>query len=634
MAKKRKNQRKKKKKGFFSRKNSLLYVIAFIGVALLASSLIEETRNSELVPYSQVKTAIKEDSIERILIGKDLIEAIPTDATAKKLFTLKGQISDDSLIPLLEEKKIQYEARKEATWLGDFFTSWILPLIFIYFLWQFLFKKMFKSGGPPGLMAFGKNNAKLVDINRKDKVTFSNVAGCGEVKEELQEIISFLKKPKAYLDIGGRIPKGVLLVGPPGTGKTLLARAVAGEANVSFFQISGSDFVEMFVGVGAARVRDLFTQASKKSPCIIFIDELDAIAKSRSSNAYSSNDERENTLNQILVEMDGFSNHSGVIIMAATNRPEVLDPAILRPGRFDRQIIVDRPGLKERKEILGLHLKKVKHEKTIDLDKLSSRTPYFTGADLENVINESALLAVRRESKIVQTQDIEEAIDRVMAGLEKKSRTLIEDEKERVAIHEVGHALVAHFSDEADSVHRISIVPRSKGALGYTMQVPNEERHLMTKEKLFGQIRTLLGGRAAEEVVLGNVSTGAHDDLKRASQMIRRMICEFGMSDSLGLISLGQSSESYAGNPFIQNEYAPISEELAQKADQELKSILESKYMEAKNILREKSSLMQETVALLLKKEVIESEEIKNLFNEKKVESTSFTEEITPSANA
>lgn len=607
--KKKKSSNKKKKTPI----PTLFKVVFFVSAFLLLASFLESSPEYDKKAYSEIKTAIKADSVKKVWLSQEMIVA-ELKAAGKKQWVAERVGDDATLIPLLEEKSVVYESKIQSDWLKDFLLTWVIPIVFLLVVSQFFFSRLFKQGPSSGIMSFGKSRAKLVEHDEKQKLSFADVAGCDEVKEELQEIISFLKSPEKYLAIGGKIPKGVLLMGPPGTGKTLIARAVAGEANVSFFQISGSDFVEMFVGVGAARVRDLFAEAQKKAPCIVFIDELDAVAKSRSTGMMSTNDERESTLNQILVEMDGFDNHSGVIIMAATNRPEVLDPAIMRPGRFDRQITVDRPGLKGREEILRVHTRKVKTAPGIDYKEIASRTPMFSGADLANLVNEAALLAVRKGFTLVTRQCFEEAIDRVLTGLASKSRILPEDEKKTVAYHEIGHAVVAHFSGSKDKVHRISIIPRSNGALGYTMQIPEEERHLLSTQQLLIKIRTLLGGRAAEKVFIGEVTTGAHDDLKRASEIIRRMTAEFGMSETLGLVSLGQQSELYAGNPFVKNEYAPVSESMAQKLDLEMKKILEEEFKLACSILVEKKDIVEKMVAILLEKETIESVEIQKLF--------------------
>ena len=591
-------------------RNGLLIFLLLSAVALTVASYLSPGHNTNIVKYSEIKTAIREGQVESVAIGGEFIEAHLKGTPPKKL--IAERVDDKDLVALLEAQKIPYEGRQESNWARDFLTTWLLPMVFLFFIWQFVLGRMFKSGGPPSLMAFGKSKAKLVP-DGNEKTTFKDVAGCDEAKEELREIIDFLKTPQKFLDIGGKIPKGVLLMGPPGTGKTLLARAVAGEAGVNFFQISGSDFVEMFVGVGAARVRDLFSEAQKNSPCIVFIDELDAIAKSRSSGFASMNDEREQTLNQILVEMDGFDNHGGVILMAATNRPEVLDPAILRPGRFDRQIVVDRPDVRGREEILLVHSKGVKIDKEVDFKVIAQRTPGFSGADLANIVNEAAILAVRKGLLSVNRECFEEAIDRVVAGLQRKSRVINESEKRTIAVHEVGHALVAQFTPGSDKVHRISIIPRASGALGFTMQIPDEDRHLMTKQQFKNLIRVLLGGRAAEKVIVGEITSGAQDDLRRASDIIRRMIAEFGMGESLGLMSLGLQNPGYANNPFVRQDWAPVSEELAQKMDRECQKILMEEFDNACGIIRSKRNLFDALVKKLIEKETLEAEDFFNV---------------------
>jgi cell division protease FtsH len=620
--------KKDKKTGF----STLAKVGLLIAVLLFVATLLEESSGIEKKGYSEIKQAIRDGKVKKVWMNTEILGAELNDPKSSQWIAERIE-GDQTLIPLLEEKNINYESKFQSNWIKDFLLSWVLPIVFLIFITQFFFSRMFKQGASTGIMSFGKSRAKLVEHSPESKTTFANVAGYDEVKEELQEIISFLKSPEKYLAIGGKIPKGVLLMGPPGTGKTLIARAVAGEASVSFFQISGSDFVEMFVGVGAARVRDLFAEAQKKAPCIVFIDELDAVAKSRGSGALSTNDERENTLNQILVEMDGFDNHSGVIIMAATNRPEVLDPAILRPGRFDRQILVDRPTLKGREEILKVHASRVKLDENIDFKEIASRTPMFSGADLANLVNEAALLAVRRGLTKVPRSCFEDAIDRIIAGLATKSRVLPESEKRTVAYHEVGHAVVSHLSHSLDRVHRISIIPRSSGALGFTMHIPEEERHLLTEKQLRIKIRTLLGGRAAEHVFIGEITTGAHDDLKRASEIIRRMISEFGMSQSLGLVSLGLQNQMYVGNPFIKNEYAPVSEKVSQSIDDESRKILEDEFTKACKILSENRSLVEKMTQVLLEKETIEHDEIARFFEDPQ-NSKEISEQKLPDAHA
>ncbi|NCN26655.1 ATP-dependent zinc metalloprotease FtsH [bacterium] len=617
--KKKKSKRPSLRKGGSKRPSSswrsfAIFTLFTFAALSLAGFFGNDSSKTKIIPYSLLKQEVRDGGIKKVEIGVEKIIAIPHDSALPHLQA--KSVEDDAFVPLLEEKGIVFEGVEDQSWLSTFLFTWVFPILFFVFIWQFFIGRQMR-GGPPGLMSFGKSRAKLVVEDKDRKARFDDVAGCDEAKEELQEFIDFLKNPARYKAIGGHIPKGVLLVGPPGTGKTLLARATAGEAGVNFFQISGSDFVEMFVGVGAARVRDLFKEAQSKSPCIIFIDELDAIAKTRGTNMIQSNDERENTLNQILVEMDGFAENIGVIIMAATNRPEVLDPAILRPGRFDRQIVVDRPDVQGREAILKVHAKKIKHEANIDFKDFAARTPMFTGADLANVVNEAALLAVRKGYTVVKADCFEEAIDRVVAGLAKKSRVMPADEKYTVAVHEVGHALVAHFSEESDPVHRISIIPRSSGALGFTMQIPEEERHLMSDIKLRTMIRVLLGGRAAEKVVIGKITTGASDDLKRASRIVRKMLMELGMGDSLGLVSLGDQNESYSGNPFVRQEYAAVSDDTAKRLDSELRAMLDEEFKRACMIVKEHRALLDKTVEKLLEIETLEKVQINELFPSK-----------------
>jgi len=496
----------------------------------------------------------------------------------------------------------------ESTLLRDLF-SWIFPLVLFFGVWYFLMKRM--TGQQAGFMTLGKNKAKIYMQNELD-VTFNDVAGVDEAKQELVEVIDFLKEPGRFTQLGGKMPKGVLLVGPPGTGKTLLAKAVAGESHVPFFSMSGSEFVEMFVGLGAARVRDLFEQAKQKAPCIIFIDELDALGKARGFGSFGGHDEREQTLNQLLVEMDGFDPKVGVILMAATNRPEILDPALLRPGRFDRHILVDRPDKKGREEIINVHLKKVTIARNLDIEKIAAKTPGMVGADLANLVNEAALLAVRRGKKEVNMSEFEEAVERVMAGLEKKNRLINPEERKIVAYHELGHALVALSLPGTDPVQKISIIPRGIAALGYTMQVPTEDRFLMKKTELLNKIATLLGGRAAEEIVFGDISTGAHNDLSKATDIARSMVKEYGMSVTIGQVYFSREKRPLfieAGMP-AGGEY---SEATAEMIDKEIKEIISVQYKRALDILGEKKDVMDKGAEVLLEKEKIDGEELKAL---------------------
>jgi cell division protease FtsH len=492
--------------------------------------------------------------------------------------------------------------------------TWFLPLLVLAGIYQIVMRRLAQTGG--NVLTFGRNKAKIHDQSETSSITFKDVAGVDEAKVELEEVIDFLRQPEKYQKLGGRIPKGVLLVGPPGTGKTLLAKAVAGEAGVAFFSISGSEFVEMFVGVGAARVRDLFEQARQKAPCIVFIDELDAIGKSRTTGRAIgfANDEREQTLNQLLAEMDGFDTSKGVILMAATNAPEVLDAALLRAGRFDRQVLVDRPDLKDRVEILKVHARKILMSDDVNLEAIAARTPGMVGADLANIVNEAALLAVRRGGERVEMQDFEEAADRVMLGLEKKSRVMSPEEKERVAVHEAGHALVALSVKHADPLHRVSIIPRSIGALGYTLQLPTQERYLMTQPELEDQIAVLLGGRAAEEMHYGGViSTGAADDLERASELVRQMVMRFGMSDRLGKLTWGRTmAPQFLKSPFEMEE-RNYSEQTAESIDQELRRILDEIYGKDLDILRKNREPLARISHELIRKETLDRTELDRL---------------------
>ncbi len=516
------------------------------------------------------------------------------------------RVEDPDLVNQLEAMSIEFSGQPERSWLLNFFLVWVFPLIILVAIWGFIFRRMNPTGG---MLSIGKSKAKVY-VEGQTKVTFKDVAGIDEAVEEVKEVVEFLKNPAKFQSLGGRIPKGVLLVGPPGTGKTLLAKAVAGEAGVPFFSMSGSDFVEMFVGVGAARVRDLFQQAAQRSPCIIFIDELDALGKARSiSPVTGGHDEREQTLNQLLTEMDGFDPNIGVIIMAATNRPEILDLALLRPGRFDRQVVVDRPDINGREAILKVHARGVKLAPDVDLRVIAARTPGFVGADLANVINEAALLAARRSKNIVSMEELEEAIDRVIAGLERKSRVLNKHEKEIVAYHESGHAIVGASLPNTDPVHRVSIIPRGVAALGYTLQLPTEDRYLMTKSELESRLKVLLGGRVAEEITFNEISTGAQNDLERATQIARSMVAEYGMSEKLGPLSYGSSQRGlYLG--IQMPESRPYSEQIAAEIDNEVRQIVESAYKVVRELLINKKQQLEQLAQRLLEKEIVEKEEL------------------------
>jgi cell division protease FtsH len=518
---------------------------------------------------------------------------------------------DPELSKILEEHSVTYKGEIENTFIRNLM-SWIFPVLLFVGIWYILIKRM--TGQQPGFMSLGKNKAKIYMQEDLD-VSFEDVAGVDEAAQELVEVIEFLTEPSRFTELGGKMPRGILLVGPPGTGKTLLAKAVAGESGVPFFSMSGSEFVEMFVGLGAARVRDLFDQAKQKAPCIIFVDELDALGKARSFGTVGGHDEREQTLNQLLVEMDGFDPQVGVILMAATNRPEILDPALLRPGRFDRQVLVDRPDKQGREAILKVHLKGVTVTKNLDTEKLAAMTPGMVGADLANLVNEAALLAVRMKKKEVGMPEFEEAIERVMAGLEKKNRLINPKEKETVAYHELGHAIVALSLPGTDPVQKITIIPRGIAALGYTLQVPTEDRFLMRKTELLNKIATLLGGRAAEEIIFGDISTGAHNDLSKATDIARSMVKEYGMSSKIGQVYFAREKRpSFLSlSPEGAVEY---SEATAEIIDTEVKEIVDAQYQVAIKILQDRKQVLDAGSKLLLEKEKIEGEELKAIIDE------------------
>ena len=530
-------------------------------------------------------------------------------AEAARHFTVI-RVEDEDLVERLSEHDVQFEGKIESRWLRNLFFNWIIPFAILMLIWVFLMRRM--RGGPNAL-AVGQNKAKIVELDADSRVSFDDVAGLDEPIEETRELVSFLKEPDRFKQLGGRLPRGVLLAGPPGTGKTLLAKAVAGEAGVPFYSISGSDFVEMFVGVGAARVRDLFAEARKKAPCIIFIDELDAIGKARGQMGpmAGGHDERENTLNQLLVEMDGFDARTSVIILAATNRPEVLDPALLRAGRFDRQIICDRPDLRGREAIFKVHLRGMPLGPKVDAGALASRTPGFVGADIANLCNEAALLASRRGHSTIQMDDFNESVERIVAGLERKSRIISDKERKIVAYHESGHALIGHFTPSADPVQKVSIIPRGRAALGYTLQTPLEDRYLMSRDELLGRVRVLLGGRAAEEVVFGSVSTGASDDLEKASGIVRQMLSVYGMSEKLPNLSLADSS---AGGYLGQGpQLAPHSGGIAQALDDELMEILGASYEHDLKFLREHQDQLEKMAQRLLETETLDASDVTDI---------------------
>jgi cell division protease FtsH len=589
----------------------------------------------EILNYSQFKSLLHKGLIAEIAVGETTIEGKMKGEAVKEIFPPEKllkipqdvregkrphpfatvRVEDPGLTAELEQAGVPFRGEVTSTWLPTLL-SWVVPVGLFFLLWIYMGKRM---GPGSGLMQIGKSKAKVY-IEKKTGVTFADVAGIDEAEEELVEVVEFLKYPEKYQRLGGRIPKGVLIVGPPGTGRTLLARAVAGEAGVPFFSISGSDFVEMFIGVGAARVRDLFAQAVKQAPSIIFIDELDALGKARGVSMLTGNDEREQTLNQLLAEMDGFNPNQGVIIMAATNRPEILDPALLRPGRFDRQVLVDRPDITGRAKILHLHAKKVKLSPNIDVGIVAAKTPGFVGADLANIVNEAALLAAREGKEAVEMVDFDEAIERVVAGLQKKSRVMNPKEKTTVALHESGHALVAELVPGADPVSKISIIPRGIAALGYTQQLPTEDRYLLTRSELLARLCVLLGGRAAKEIVFGDVSTGAQNDLQRATEIARTMVTQFGMSEKLGLASLeGARSATFLMVPArAPREY---SEETARLIDEEVKQILTEAHGRARDLLSSRRAALEELAKLLVEKEVVERPALQAILKVRSIDS-------------
>jgi len=617
-------------------------IIVSVFVILLIANQFFINRDSNTIPLSEFKDRIASGEIVKVVMSsvyftgytkthtaQDKISRIPflSNDTSNSYQTIG--IYSESFLKLLDDHNVVYQIKpKESNFFLDFLLQWILPFGFIFLIWHFVMKRFTSNlGGGLGGSIFSTGQARAAAVE-EGKVTtrFSDVAGVDEAKEELVEVVDFLKSPQKYTDIGGKIPRGVLLVGPPGTGKTLLARAVAGESGVPFFRISGSDFVEMFVGVGASRVRDLFKQAREKAPCIVFIDELDAIGKSR-INSIHSNDEREQTLNQLLVEMDGFDNTTGLILLAATNRPDVLDSALLRPGRFDRQVVVDRPDMKGREQILKIHAKNVKVAPYVDLTDVARITSGFSGADLANVINESALLAVRSGRKEVIKEDLDEAVEKAIAGLQKKSRVIKEKERQIVAYHETGHALTAAFTEGADKVHKVSIIPRGIASLGYTLNIPEEDRFLRTELELFAEIDCLLGGRAAEFVQFGMVSTGASNDLSRATDIVRGMITEYGMSDRFKNVALTKRGAGYgAGDPQLVREYAETTQ---QYIDEEIARIIDERYTIVVNRLKEKKTLLEYIAQRLLEKETIEKAEFEEIIS---AESRLLTQTAAPAS--
>ncbi|MDR0746272.1 MAG: ATP-dependent zinc metalloprotease FtsH [Helicobacteraceae bacterium] len=611
-----------KKDNFFNNNPLLLFTLIAIGAIVLFryvsssteiidSSMAPAARTvSKTIGYSEFKEMLKKGAIESVSIGKTTLQASTLENTIRTNYMIKRVVPDETLLPLMEEKGVTYSGINEDNWLLDLLFSWVLPLFILFGIWMLLTNRMQKNLGSSVL---GMGSAKRMISGEKPNVKFEDMAGNDEAKEEVKEIVDFLKNPDRYIRLGAKIPKGILLVGPPGTGKTLLAKAVAGEASVPFFSVSASSFIEMFVGVGAARVRDLFEQAKRQAPAIIFIDELDALGKNRSASGFGGNDEREQTLNQLLAEMDGFASSEPIIILAATNRPEILDPALLRPGRFDRQVLVDKPDFKGRLEILQVHIKAVKLADNIDLGVIAKMTAGLAGADLANIVNEATLLAGRKSKDKVEADDLREAVERSIAGLEKKSRRISPKEKRIVAFHESGHALIAQTTDGAKQVNKVSIIPRGLAALGYTLHTPEENKYMMQKYELIAEVDVLLGGRAAEEIFLGEISTGAANDLERATDTIRAMVMNYGMSDIAGLMVMEKHTTGFLGSPYGFGKTKEYSEKLGEEVDYFVKAMLEERYAAVKEKLRVYSGAIDVMSDRLLTDEVIEGSEVKEI---------------------
>lgn len=615
------NQQKdpRKNDNFFNKNPLLVFAIFSILTVLIFRSLFEDSSfdgtgsggafQTQNVSYYELKKLVEAGQVSFVSIGESTIKATGK-SEAKIVYVAKRVIPDDTLIPMLEKQNVKYGAYTEKNWLTDLVFGWVLPVFIFFAIWMFLTSRVQKNMGG-GILGIGSMK-KLIN-SEKPKVKFADVAGNEEAKEEVQELIEFLRSPDRYIKLGAKIPKGVLLVGPPGTGKTLLAKAVAGEAEVPFFSVSGSSFIEMFVGVGASRVRDLFEQAKKEAPSIIFIDELDAIGKSRAMGHIGGNDEREQTLNQMLAEMDGFGAESPVIVLAATNRPEILDPALLRPGRFDRQVLVDKPDFKGRVEILKVHAKNVKLSDDTDLEELAKLTAGLAGADLANIINEAALLAGRESQESVSQQNLKEAVERAIAGLEKKSRRISPKEKKIVAYHESGHAIISQITKGSKKVNKVSIIPRGLAALGYTLNTPEENKYLVQKHELIAEVDVLLGGRAAEELFIGEISTGAANDLERATDIIKSMIMYYGMSEVAGLMVLEKQRNTFLGGGMGQTK--DYSEKMSEELDSYIKAKLTERYVAVKEKLQTYAEAMESMTAELLEVEVLEKDRVEEIIS-------------------
>jgi cell division protease FtsH len=592
---------------------SIWYFIAAL-LAIMWFQTLMTDQQANRVSYSEFKQLVRTGKVETVTISPETVTATLKEAQGPNKSISAVRVEDPDLVKDLEAQGIKFSGSSDSKWLGVLI-SWLLPLAIFFFFWSFLMRRM--GGGPQGVLSVGKAKVKIY-AEKEIGVTFDDVAGIDEAKAELEEIVGFLRDPGKFQKLGGKIPKGLLLVGAPGTGKTLLARAVAGEAGVPFFSMSGSEFVEMFVGVGAARVRDLFGQAKDHAPCIIFVDELDALGKARGLNPIGGHDEREQTLNQLLVEMDGFDQRAGVIIMAATNRPEILDQALLRPGRFDRHVAIDKPDIRGREAILRVHGKGVTLGPDVELKKIAAMTPGFVGADLANLINEAALIAARRDREEVTMADFQEAADRIIGGIEKRNRVMNPKEKEIVAYHESGHALVAMVLTNTDPVSKISIIPRGIAALGYTQQLPTEDRYLMTRDELLSRLKVLLGGRVSEEIIFGDISTGAQNDLQRATDIARRMIMEYGMSEKLGPLTFVSEPRSAHLDLGLGSQGREFSERTAQQIDEEIAGIIEETHRNVSKILTQRRDMLEKLAKILLEKESIDGEELKKFLDEVK----------------
>ena len=603
------NFNKKDLKGNKNYRNIGLYLLMLIITVSIISSFFEpKSTTLQELTYSEFLKEVEINNVSKVTIVDNTITGILMDGTEFSTYSP----DDPEMINTLRSKNIVIEAKPpvKVSWWMQLLSS-LLPMLLIIGIWLFMIQQM--QGGGNKVMSFGKSKAKLLG-KETPKTTFKDVAGIDEAKEEVEEIIEFLKSPAKFKKLGAKIPRGVLLYGPPGAGKTLLARAIAGEAGVPFFSISGSDFVEMFVGVGASRVRDLFKQAKANAPCIIFMDEIDAVGRHRGAGLGGGHDEREQTLNQLLVEMDGFDQNLGIIMIAATNRPDILDPALLRPGRFDRRIVVDRPDILGREAILKVHARGKPLAKDVDIKVLARRTPGFVGSDLANLVNEAALLASRKGKKEIGMEELEVAIDRVIAGPERKSRLISEKEKEIIAYHESGHALVAKLLPNCDPVHKVSIIPRGNAALGYTLQLPTQDRYLISKLELMDRLAVLLGGRVAEDIVFKDVTTGAQNDLERATKIARQMVTEYGMSNTIGPITLGRKEHQiFLGRDI--SEQRDYSEEIANKIDKEVKNIIESAYTRAKDILTKNKRKLKKIARNLIERETLEGKDLDDLLN-------------------